>query len=90
MLANRVAMGRGLKTPRFLWVPFDDALMLPLGAEAMADTPDRRFFYQREAMLQERYRKESNVQGTPPTLDDMLRALLSPHSIRQKKAGQWQ
>jgi len=27
MFANRVAMGRGLNPPRFLWVPFDDALM---------------------------------------------------------------
>jgi uncharacterized protein len=25
MLANRVAMGRGLSAPRFLWVPFDDS-----------------------------------------------------------------
>ncbi len=25
MLANRVAMGRGLNAPRFRWVPFDDA-----------------------------------------------------------------
>ena len=87
MLANRVAMGRGLKTPRFLWVPFDDALMLPLGAEAMADTPDRRFFYQREAMLQERYRKESNVQGTPPTLDEYVASVVVPTFDRQKKAG---
>src|SRR5215510_1056020 len=30
MLANRVAMGRGLKTPRFRWVSFADALMVPL------------------------------------------------------------
>ncbi len=29
MLANRVAMGRGLNPPRFLWVPFDDALTGP-------------------------------------------------------------
>jgi uncharacterized protein len=87
MLANRVAMGRGLKAPRFLWVPFDDALMLPLSAEAMADTPDRRFFYQREAMLQERYRKESNVQGTPPTLDEYVASVVVPTLDRQKKAG---
>src|SRR5437763_15674406 len=26
LFANRVAMGRGLTSPRFLWVPFDDAL----------------------------------------------------------------
>jgi hypothetical protein len=30
MLANRVAMGQGIQPPRFLWVPFVDALMFPL------------------------------------------------------------
>jgi len=87
MLANRVAMGRGLNPPRFLWVPFDDALMLPLHADSMADTPDRKFFYQREAMLQERYRKESNVQGTPPTLDEYVASVVVPTLDRQKRAG---
>ncbi len=28
-LANRIVMGRGLQSPRFRWVPFDDALMYP-------------------------------------------------------------
>jgi uncharacterized protein len=87
MLANRVAMGRGLNPQRFLWVPFDDALMLPLNSEAMADTPDRKFFYQREAMLQERYRKESGVQSTPPTLDEYIASVVVPTLERQKKAG---
>jgi uncharacterized protein len=87
MLANRVAMGRGLNPKRFLWVPFDDALMLPLNADAMADTPDRKFFYQREATLQERYRKESNVQGTPSTLDEYVSSVIVPTLDRQKKAG---
>ena len=89
MLANRVAMGRGLnpKRKRFLWVPFDDALMLPLNADAMADTPDRKFFYQREAALQERYRKESNVQVAPSTLDEYVSRVIVPTLDRQKKAG---
>src|SRR5580658_9798361 len=30
MLANRVALGPGLPSPRFRWVPFADALMYPL------------------------------------------------------------
>src|SRR6266550_5662556 len=34
MFANRVAMGRGLTSPRFVWVPFDDALIFPLSNEA--------------------------------------------------------
>ena len=36
-LANRVAMGRGLQPPRFRWVPFDDALMLPLNNTVVAN-----------------------------------------------------
>src|SRR5262249_40250000 len=43
-LANRVAMGRALQPPRFRWVPFDDALMLPLKTTSLAvETPDRKF-----------------------------------------------
>ena len=30
MLANRIAMGPGLSPPRFRWVSYVDALMLPL------------------------------------------------------------
>src|ERR1044071_8271772 len=30
MMANRIVMGQGLASPRFRWVPFADALMLPL------------------------------------------------------------
>src|SRR5262249_53921124 len=61
-LANRVAMGRGLKPPRFRWVPFDDALMLPLNNSSVAnETPDRKFFYSREEMLLRRYLKDLNL-----------------------------
>ncbi len=87
MLANRVAMGRGLDPQRFLWVPFDDALMLPLNGQAMADTPDRKFFYQREAMLLKRYMTESNVSSTPAILDNYIALVIVPTLERQKKAG---
>ena len=30
MVANRVAMGTGVQPPRFLWVPYEDALLFPL------------------------------------------------------------
>ena len=87
MLANRVAMGRGLSPPRFLWVPFDDALMLPLNNQFMADTPDRKFFYQREEMLLKRYMTESNATALPATLDDYVARVITPTLERQKKAG---
>jgi uncharacterized protein len=87
MLANRVAMGRGLNPPRFLWVPFDDALMLPLDGGGMVDSPDRKFFYQREAMLQKRYMTDSGVNTLPVSLDDYIAKILVPTLERQKKAG---
>jgi predicted TIM-barrel fold metal-dependent hydrolase len=87
MLANRVAMGRGLNPQRFLWVPFDDALMLPLNGQGMVDTPDRKFFYQREAMLQKRYRGESGVATLPPTLDEYVAKAVTPTLERQQQGG---
>jgi uncharacterized protein len=87
MLANRVALGRGLKAPRFLWVPFDDALMLPLDGQAMADTPDRKFFYQREATLLKRYMTESGVSQISAILDNYVAQVITPTLERQKKAG---
>jgi predicted TIM-barrel fold metal-dependent hydrolase len=87
MLANRVAMGRGLDPSRFLWVPFDDALMYPLNTQSMADTPDRKFFYQREAMLLKRYMTESNVPALPAALDEYVAKVITPTLERQKKGG---
>jgi predicted TIM-barrel fold metal-dependent hydrolase len=87
MLANRVAMGRGLTPPRFLWVPFDDALLFPLNNQVMADTPDRKFFYQREEMLLKRYMSESQVSTMPATLDNYVTSVVTPTLERQRKAG---
>jgi hypothetical protein len=87
MMANRVAMGRGLDPARFLWVPFDDALMLPHDGAAMADTPDRRFFYQREALLLKRYLADAKVSALPATLDEYIAKVVTPTLEGQKKAG---
>jgi hypothetical protein len=87
MLSNRVAMGRGLEPPRFLWVPFDDALMTPLDNASVADNPDRKFFYQREAGLAQRYTKDSGLTSLPSTLDDYINKVLVPTLERQKKTG---
>jgi uncharacterized protein len=87
MLANRVAMGRGLNPPRFLWVPFDDALLFPLNNQAMADTPDRKAFYQREEMLLKRYMRDLNVTEMPAILDNYVQKVVTPTLERQKKAG---
>jgi uncharacterized protein len=87
MLANRMAMGPGLNPPRFLWVPFDDALMVPLNNDSMADTPDRKFFYGREHMLLGRYLRDSGVNAVPATLDDYITRVVMPTLQRQKRAG---
>ena len=57
MLANRVAMGTGLASPRFRWVAFADPLMLPLDTRGeAARTPDTKSLYPLEATLLHRYK----------------------------------
>ena len=87
-LANRIALGRGLQPPRFRWVPFDDALMLPLKNSSVADeTPDRKFFYPREALLLRRYMKDVNHDTLPPTLREYIAKIILPVLELQKKNG---
>jgi predicted TIM-barrel fold metal-dependent hydrolase len=87
-LANRVALGRGLEPPYFYWVPFDDALLVPLNNSLFAaETPDRKFFYSREEMLLKRYMKDLNVPAAPATLQQYLSQVVTPTLERQKKAG---
>jgi predicted TIM-barrel fold metal-dependent hydrolase len=88
MLANRVAMGPGLAAPRFLWVPFDDALMLPLdGRLEAARTPDTRTLYALETKLLNRYMKDLGVAKLPATLDDYVKHVVIATLERQKKSG---
>lgn len=87
-LANRVAMGRGLKPPRFRWVPFDDALLLPLNKSTVADeTPDRKFFYSREEMLLQRYLKDLGLSALPATLQEYTAKVVTPTVESQKNNG---
>jgi len=86
--ANRIALGRGLKPPRFRWVPFDDALLLPLDNAIVAnETPDRKFFYSREEMLLKRYLKDLNLAALPATLEDYTARVVTPTLERQKQNG---
>ena len=86
--ANRVAMGRGLQPPHFRWVPFDDALMLPLDNSSVAnETPDRKFFYSREEMLLKRYLKDLNISALPGTLPEYTSKVVTPILEAQKRAG---
>lgn len=87
-LSNRVAMGRGLRPPRFRWVPFDDALLLPLNNSQFAnETPDRKFFYSREEMLLKRYLKEQGLDSPPPSLQEYTSKVVTPTLEAQKHNG---
>ncbi|MGZ4837438.1 MAG: amidohydrolase family protein [Terriglobales bacterium] len=87
MFANRVAMGPGLKPPRFRWVPYDDALMFPLNNAAMADTPDRKIFYALEEKLLRRYLSDLQVARLPASLDEYVARVVLPTLQRQKQSG---
>ncbi len=87
MLANRIAMGRGLNPPRFRWVPFDDALMSPLAADAVANTPDKKVFYEQEAKLLKTYLSQAGLTVLPETLDEYISKVVTPTLEAQKKAG---
>jgi hypothetical protein len=71
MLANRIAMGPGLAPPRFRWVSYADALILPLStaAERVA-TPDYAALYPLEDRLLQRYLKDLRLTRLPATLDE--------------------
>jgi hypothetical protein len=74
MFANRTAMGRGLDSKRFRWVPFADALMYPLNNDHLgARDPDRKNFFAAERKVLDRYLNEAGVAAPPATLDDYLK-----------------
>src|SRR5437762_7203233 len=70
MFANRVAMGRGLTSPRFRWVAFDDALIFPLNNDAAKrSNPDYRGFFPAEERLLKRYLGDLKMGALPLSLD---------------------
>ena len=87
MLANRIVLGPGQAPPRFRWVSFVDALLLPLDTRAERVTPDRRALYPLEDRLLRRYLADLGVARLPPTLDGYLRVVVTPTLERQRQAG---
>jgi uncharacterized protein len=88
MLANRVAMGPGLAPPRFRWVSYVDALMLPLSTKTeAASSPDRAKLYPYEEKLLRRYLADLKIAKLPATLDGYLRTVVTPTLERQRKGG---
>jgi uncharacterized protein len=88
MVANRVAMGTGVQPPRFLWVPYDDALLFPLDNSALARANgDRAAFFPLEDKLRGRYWREAGVSALPPTLDAYVSRVVMPTLARQHAGG---
>ncbi len=88
MLANRVAMGRGLPAPRFRWVSYIDALVFPLNNEAARGANlDYRAFYPAEEKLLKRYLGDQNLTALPATLKDYLSRVVTATLERQKRDG---
>jgi hypothetical protein len=94
MFANRVAMGPGLPSSRFVWVPFADALMYPLDNEPLIHNPDHRAFFPLEEKLLKRYYAESGVSGKPATfgeyLDKVVRATIDRHKAQGAVAEKYE
>jgi predicted TIM-barrel fold metal-dependent hydrolase len=88
MLANRVSLGPGIAPPRFLWVPFEDALMFPLDNRSLASkNSDRKAFYADEDHLLARYLKECGYAKLPASLDEYLQKIVDPTLERHKRGG---
>lgn len=88
MLANRVAMGRGLTPPRFRWVSYVDALVFPLNNDAAKKRNlDYRAFYPAEERLMKRYLADAGANGLPATFKEYLSGVVTQTLERQKKEG---
>jgi uncharacterized protein len=88
MLANRVAMGPGLAPPRFRWVSYVDALMLPLSTKVeAAASPDRTKLFPLEAQLLRRYLADLKVARLPSTLGAYIKTVVIPTLGRQRRGG---
>ncbi|HEV7747484.1 MAG TPA: amidohydrolase family protein [Pyrinomonadaceae bacterium] len=88
MFANRVAMGRGLGSPRFRWVSFVDPLLFPLSNEAAKrSNADYRGFYPSEERLLKRYLASAGLRALPATLDAYLAKVVTATLETEKRDG---
>jgi predicted TIM-barrel fold metal-dependent hydrolase len=88
MFANRVAMGRGLAAPRFLWVPYADGYLFPLdNTTAGAANPDYRGQIDGARRVLQRYQRDARVEKLPDTLASYLSQVVDATLARQKESG---
>jgi hypothetical protein len=73
MLANRVAMGRGLSNDRFKWVPFVDMFLFPLNNAAIEHKDvEHAAFMRNEEKLLAGYLTAAGLTAPPSGLEDYL------------------
>ena len=88
MLANRVEMGSSILPPRFLWVPYADALIFPFDNSALAaKNSDRKAFFTLEDVLRRKYLDAVNLATPPDTLSEYLNRVVTPVLERHKQGG---
>jgi hypothetical protein len=88
MIANRVAMGRGLVAPRFRWAVYVDALMLPLDVDSLRKrSPDTSGFLPGVVKDFHRLLGELHLDAPPPKLADYMRLVVTPTLERLKAGG---
>ncbi len=86
MLANRVAMGRGLPADRFKWVPFADMFLFPLNNSASRNKdPEHAAFIRNEEVLLNRALSAGGARKLPSNLDEYLTFI--SHTLSSWKAG---
>ncbi len=88
MLANRIALGRCLSSPRFAFVPFADAFLFPLDNGALhRESPDTSVSVTGAEHLLRRYREEAGVAALPRDLAGYLRRVITPTLERLRGQG---
>ncbi len=88
VLANRTELAPEMKAPRVLWVPYEDALLVPLNNSGEKSVnPDRKALFEMAEHLQSRYLEQAGMKHLPLVLDDYLNHVVLPTLERQRKAG---
>jgi len=85
MLANRVAMGRGLSSDRFKWVPFVDMFLFPLNNSAIKQKdPEHDAFMKNEEKLLAGYLDKEQMKAPPLAFEDYL--VFITHTLEKFKS----
>jgi predicted TIM-barrel fold metal-dependent hydrolase len=88
MLANRLVLGTGLTTPRFLWVWHANPLLFPLNNEdAKKSNPQRRAGFENDELFLKGFLSEVGFSKRVPTLDQYVSKVVIPLLQRRKREG---